>query len=257
MFLRMSFIILCLVSTQGLADVITIGTDPWCPYNCKEGDKEGISIEVMRQIFEPHGHKVTVQYLPWARAILFLKQGKITNFTSAAKADCEECLYADNPTTIMKNTIFTRVGETEPWQGLASLKGKIIGVINNYTYGKELTKYITKHQKDYTKVIVNSGPNALDSNISMLIKGRVDFIVDEVTVLSYRASKMGVRKKIKPIHAISSVPLFLGFSPKDPKSKQYAMLASKTLREMKKDGRLKKIFASYDVECTVCDNANL
>lgn len=246
------FILGLMIAGQGICDEIKIGTDPWCPYNCKGGKKEGISIEVMRQIFEPHGHKVTVKYIPWARAVSSLKQGTITNFTSAAKADCKECIYADNPTTVMENTIFARSQDSSPWEGLQSLENKVIGAIYNYTYGDKLTEYIKKHEKNFKRVQISSGPQALDANIRKLAMGRIDYTVDEVTVLTYRANELGLSKKIKPIHTISSVPLFLGFSPKDPKGQEYADLASKTLREMKKDGRLKKIFDKYGVKCPVC-----
>ena len=254
MLFRTIIIAMFLATSGAMADEIKVGTDPWCPYNCKDSKQEGINIEVVRKIFEPHGHKVTVRYMPWARAVKSLKDGKITNFTSAAKADCPECIYADTPTTYMQNTIFIRAEDKTQWKGLDSLKGKVIGVINNYTYGEELTSYVKKHSGNESMVQTTSGPHALHSNIKKLVKGRIDFTVDEVSVLTYTSNQLNLKHKIKPIHTISSVPLYLGFSPKDPKGKEYAALASKTLRQMKKDGTLAKIFEKYGVTCLSCSS---
>lgn len=234
------------------ADLITIGTDPWCPYNCKDKKNEGISIEVVRKIFEPEGHKVVVKYLPWVRAITYLKNGEITNFTSAAKADCPECLYADYPTAIMRNTIFVRKDDTFIWTGIDSLEGKILGVIMDYTYGGELTDYINKYSNDSQKVLLSHGEEALGLNLKKLVAGRIDLTIDEEAVLLYTAKKLGLADKIKPVHVVSAVPLYLGFSPKDPKGKYYRDLASYRLKEMIESGELDRLYAKYGLKCLVC-----
>ncbi len=248
------FIVAVFCITENLcADTIMIGTDPWCPYNCKDQENEGISIEVMRKIFEPEGHTVVVRYLPWVRAINYLKDGKITNFTSAAKADCPECLYADYPTAIMRNTIFVRKDDNLKWMGLNSLNGKILGVIKDYTYGDELTDYIKKYADDPERIRTSHGEEALSSNLKMLVAGRIDLAIDEEAVLLYTAKKLGLADRIKPVHVVSAVPLYLGFSPKDPKGKYYRDLASSRLKEMKENGALDKLYAKYGLKCPVCD----
>ena len=113
---------------------LTIGTDPWCPYNCKEGDKPGIVIELFTKAFEKKGHKVKVRYMPWSRAVLSLKQGKTTTFGSANKKDAPELIYSDVPTVYMENTFFKKEKDSWTYKDKNSLEAGKIGVIDNYNY---------------------------------------------------------------------------------------------------------------------------
>ncbi len=245
-------VILMLAAQWCKADVIRVGTDPWCPYNCEDKTNEGISIDILRKVFEPLGHKVEVYFVPWARAISGMRSGEFTNFTSAAKADCPECLYAEIPTTYMQNTFFVKKDSTWKWSDLKSLEHMHLGVIKGYTYGEDLTKYIEQNKVNSRRITETFGNDALLQLINMLAANRLSLIIDDVNVITYQANRLGKGNQIRKVEKISSIPLYFGFSPKNPKSNEYAAIMTKNLRNMINNGELRAIYKKYGVDCLVC-----
>lgn len=229
---------------------IHIGSDPWCPYQCfDKTEPYGITLDIMKAIFEPQGYKVTMANLPWARAIQSLRDGEITTFGSAAKADAPDIIFANEPTTNMRNTIFKSTSDSWKFKDMNSLTEGTLGIIQSYTYGEAMDAYIAKNSKF---VDTATGSIALESNIRKLIAKRIRFIIDDENIILFAANRIQERDKIAAAHVISEVPLHFGFSPKNPNAKELAKITSHALQKMKKDGSLARIYAKYGLQCTTC-----
>ena len=90
-------------------------------------------------------------------------------------------------------------------------------------------------------------------NIRKLLKGRIDVIPEDKSVFIETANGMGVLEKIEsagidPINSkegLDEARLYMAFSPKNPKSKEYAKLISAGIEQMRLSGELGKILAKY------------
>lgn len=225
---------------------IVIGSDPWCPYQCfDQGKPRGITLDIVRHVFEPKGYRVSMLSLPWTRAIQMLREGKITTFGSAAKADAPEMVFATEPTTVMRNTIFKRADDTWRYKGIDSLHEGTLGFVQSYTYGTAIDAHIRQNPKKTEK---SSGENALRSMILMVDSKRIRFFVEDRVIGLYGIAKNGLATKVVPAASITSVPLYFGFSPKTPDAPKLAKVLSEELVKMRKDGTLKEIYARYGVE---------
>jgi polar amino acid transport system substrate-binding protein len=246
-FLSIVLAFFLLADRQAIAaeKTIIIGSDPWCPYQCFDGNESsGITLDIMKKVFEPLGYKVVLVNTPWARAIISLRNGEITTFGSAAKADAPDMIWAAEPTTIMRNTIFKLKSDPWKYQTIDSLKDGILGVISSYTYGAEIDKYIKDNP---SRVDATTGAAALESNVRKLLKNRVRFFIDDNIIVGYTISKMQVSEQIEAVHRSSEVPLYFGFSPQNPDAAKFAELTSRMLIKMKADGSLARLFANYGV----------
>jgi len=85
-----------------------------------------------------------------------------------------------------------------------------------------------------------------DAVFRKLLRGRIDVIPEDKSVFIETAKSMGVLEKIEsagidPINSkegLDESKLYIAFSPKNPKSKEYAKLISAEIEQMRLSGRL-------------------
>lgn len=238
---------LWLAPMTALAGVITVRADEWCPYNCApDAAKPGYMIEVLKLIYGKAGHSIDYQVLNWARSLEETRSGKVTAVVGAVVSDAEDLVYPKNAFGMSANGFCQRKGEKWSYDGAKSFNGKVLGVIRDYSYDdEEIDGYIEKHKKDEKKIQVASGENALELSLRKLAKGRVDLVIDDIAVLQGTVKELGLGAELSCAPSGEPDPVYVAFSPKDPKAKEYAALFDKGIEELRRDGTLKKILAGY------------
>ncbi|OGR32370.1 MAG: hypothetical protein A2091_00490 [Desulfuromonadales bacterium GWD2_61_12] len=247
------FIVLLLVVGLWLAPgvtqagVVTVRADEWCPYNCApDAAKPGYMIEVLKLIFAKAGHTVDYQQMNWARSIEEARIGKITAIVGAVVSDAEDLVYPKNAFGMSANGFCLRQGEKWSYRGVKSFDGKVLGVIRDYSYDdEEIDGYIEANKKNDKKIQISSGENALELSLRKLAKGRVDLVIDDSAVLQGTVQDLGLAGELSCAASGEPDPVYVAFSPKDPKAKEYAALFDKGIEELRRDGTLKKILAGY------------
>ena len=124
--------------------------------------------------------------------------------------------------------------------------------MDDYEYGKELDEYFEKY-KNTKKVQIIKAKEPLVLNIRKLLRDRIDVIPEDKTVFIHTANSMGVWDKIEdagidPINSeegLDESKLYIAFSPKNPKSKEYAKLITDGIEQMRLSGELSQILAKY------------
>jgi len=232
------------------AEVITICADNWCPYNCDtDSDKPGYVIEIAKQVFAKSGITVEYKIMPWTRAIAVCRTGEINAIVGAAKSDAPDFVFPSNSLGQSGYSIFVTQGATWTYTGIASLKGKTLGVINDYAYTEELDAYIKENRNDPKKIQVASGIDAKEINIKKLQGGRIDAFVESPSVMLYALNKMGLEDKFKMVGMVGqSDDLYIAFSPAIPKSKDYAKILSDGVAALRKSGALATLLSNYGLK---------
>ncbi len=255
LFIKMIFLtkVCILCSVLASADVITIVSDIWCPYNCEPNSNlPGYAIETTKKIFEKSGHKIQYEINPWSRAIILVRIGKSISIIGATKNETPDFIFPDEEIGISMTHFFVKKESKWQYTGINSLKNIKVGVQGEYEYGVLLDDYFLKH-KDTEKVQFIRSEEPLKLNIRKLIVGRVDVIVEDKFVFTNLASYMKVNSKVKvaglyPIEnkkEFNSAKLYLAFSPKHPKSKEYAAILSAGIKNLRASGELKRIMQKY------------
>lgn len=251
------FALLLLPSSNTYADNIILAADKWCPYNCEPNTKqEGYLIDIARIIFEKAGHTLTYQTTNWSRAVADAKAGKINGVVGALPEEVPGFILTTTPLGISQDHFYVLAKNPWRYQNNNSLANIKLAVINHYGYDPDITAFIKEHiehginnEQHRDHLHVASGENALENNIHMVIQGHVDAIIEDQNVLTLTANKMGVTNQL--VDAGSSGfnnPIYIAFSPNNPKSNEYAKLLSSGIAALRQSGELEKILSLYGMK---------
>ena len=239
-----------LMSFSLYADKIEIASDPWLPYtgDAKEG-KKGFMIEVATEALKDAGHEVVYINRPWTRAVADARKGKINAIAGAYKEDAPDFVFPKEPIGLAGNTVYALKESSLVYENLDSIKGKKLGVIADYSYGEIIDNYIKSMKGDKKAVQTSVGENALMLLFKKMEKKRIDFFIEDASVVAdfvKKNPKLDVVKRVGDVSEPEGV--FIAFSPKNPKSKGYAKALSEGIEKMRKNGRLAKILESYGLK---------
>ncbi|MBF0316078.1 MAG: transporter substrate-binding domain-containing protein [Oligoflexia bacterium] len=238
-----------LISFSAFADTITLRADEWCPYNCKPGSADpGFIIEAAQIIFKKAGHEVDYQNLPWARALDSARLGTIVGAVGAGVEDLVNGIIGTKvPQISSRNGFFVKKGDAWTYKNPDSLQQlKTLGVIIDYTYTEEVDNFISQNKQ---KIDAVGGLNPLETNMKKLAAGRISAIIEDVNVFNYAANKAQLSSSFSPAGTLSKqLTIYIAFSEKHSKGKEYLAIFEKGWEELKKSGELKKIATKYGIK---------
>jgi len=243
-----------LLPSTPFADTILLKSDLWCPYNCAPDARlPGYAVEITKRILEKAGHTLTYENTPWSRALKLVKDGDSSAIIGVTRNEAPELIFPEQEIGISVIHFFKRKGTPWRYSGIASLKDVNVGIMADYEYGAELDAYFEKHKGTHRVQVIRS-KRPLVLNIKKLLGGRIDVIPEDKAVFIETAHSMGVLDSIEDagVDPITSKATFdeslvyIAFSPKNPKSKEYARLISEGIEQLRASGELGTILAKYD-----------
>jgi polar amino acid transport system substrate-binding protein len=233
--------------------VITIVSDPWCPYTCDNGGgKDGVMIDIARAALALSNIDVKYEIVPWSRAIDATRQGKYQALVGAAKGDAPDFIFSKKPQIMSSFKVWVLKGDNWKYRDISSLNGKHVGAVSGYFYGSDVDKFIQEHQSDKLGVQLLGGDNALELNIRKLKAKRIDVMIEDAHVVrDYYTKKqqdidiVDAGNVVSPEKHVEEEGLYVAFSPKDPKSKEYVAKLEYGIAQLKKSGEMQKILNHY------------
>lgn len=237
------------IPSLAVADIIELRADPWCPFNCiPNSNEEGYLVDIARYSFEKLGHKVNYENLPWARAIKDGREGRINGIMGAEKLDAPDYIFPELKIGKADSCFYVKKNSSWSFKDFNSLSSIVLGVINQYSYGKKMDKYISENKGE--NIFKLSGTGELLNRVTkMLSRGNLDSFLGFSPVIKYHLKKknqVGIIQNagcLKVKHHI-----YIAFSPKHPKSKDYAKILTDGIRELRKSGKLKEILKKYGLK---------
>lgn len=237
------------------AETITLVADTWCPYNCEPGsEKPGYMVELADKAFARHGIKVEYKVMPWARAIEDTRHGKYSGIIGAYYSDAPDFIYPEVSQGTCQFAFYVRANDAWIYTGMASLPGRSLGVINDYSYSQELDAYIKAQSGNEKSIQVASGDNALEINIRKLLASRIDSFIEDRQAVSYTLSQSTDLKEtdlkeagILPDESDDNGAIFIAFSPNHPNSEKYAKILADETESMRKNGEMTEILSRYGI----------
>lgn len=235
-----------LVPMSSKADTITLKADYYMPFNGDGRTETGYVLDIAKAVFEAKGHKVVFAMAPWDRAVAETRAGKCNGVIGTSTSDTPDFVFPPEEQGESVMLFCVKAGSTWKFTGVDSLKTLKLGIIKDYTYVKVVDDYIKAFPAG---VAVASGDSALQDNLAKLVEGELGVVMDERSVLKFAIAKLNLQGKITFTTATSEVvkpsKLFIAFSPKNPKSAEYAKLLSDGTAALRASGELQKILAKY------------
>ena len=241
-----SFIILFFCST-GIADTVKIVSDPWMPHTGEGNGRKGYILDIAETIFTDAGHIVRYVVHPWTRAIIQTRSGEYHAIASCFKSEAPDFIYPRNEQGISYSLAYVRQSAGWQYDGVDSLRQIKLAVVKGYSYGDAIDLYIENHQHNSDRIWFLTGENALFKGFKMLDHGRVDGLIVDKFVAQFLLKKLEVtdNRIITAGETMKPEKLWIGFSPVQEKSADYAAILSDGMKNIRLDGRLKKILKSY------------
>lgn len=230
------------------AETITLRADLWCPYNCEPGQEPaGYLIDLAKAVFEPAGITVDYQLMAYEDAIQAVRAGTVTAVVGAAKKDAPDLIFTGTAEGYSSYAFASAKGSGFRYSGPDSLKGKRLGMIADYTYDEALDAYIAAN-KDTPAVVAVSGDAATHDLVMLLAQGKVDVIIESDAVLEYTIEQMKLSNLFELNVASEGAPVYVAFSPADPKGAEHAKRLEDGIAALRQSGRLAEILKKYGLK---------
>jgi len=238
-FLRTGTILLALAmlaSPAAHARQITMCTLNWEPYYGEDLPRNGFFTELVRTAFERAGHSVNVEFMPWARAMLEVKQGDREVLLGAYYSDerAETYLASDSIYTDKVGLIARRELDITEFDSLRELSDYTIGYGRGFAVSEEFDSadYLDKEAaKDQVL------------NLRKFERGRIDMIAGSFASLRYLAQQEGIDTSqmvfLEP--ALKTNTLHIMVSRAIPDGEQLLADFHRGLNEIREDGTYDEI----------------
>lgn len=232
-------------------EAISLAGDVWCPYNCAEG---GYMVEIAREIFKRNNIDIDYRVMPWKDAVDKTRAGDNDAVVGATHDDAPDFIYPDSLQGMSDMRFWVPEDSQWSYNDVTSLDSVRLAIVQDYAYSKELNAYIKAHASDPKLIYQASGSTVLQDNLEKLKSKEVDVLAEDYNVINYFITAQSAEYPIKsagtPVkheEIISANSLYIAFSPKNPKAKQYAAMLDAGMKELRDSGELGKILEIYRV----------
>ncbi len=234
-----------LIPQMAISDEISLVADPWCPYNCVPGSNApGILIEIAQRAFKNTDHKLQYINMPWQRAIRTVEIGRYHGIVGTGLKETPGFIFSETPIATVQHTFYVKKNDPWKFKNIKSLANRTVGVIRGYSYGDFEQKYIRKYSRDGHRLLIVSGAKPLNRLMKLLIKGRIDTLIEDRVVFQYMMRSTETRHTIKSAGIYMSEDIYIAFSPQKKTSRHYAKILDDYI-VTKGDSVVADIFSKY------------
>lgn len=221
------------------------------PYTYQENDAiKGINADLAREAIRRTGYKLTIDILPWARAVSEAREGNADLLFNAAYTD-ERANWLHYPSEIMLKeqwVFFTQKNKAyDLGKDYSQVSEFILGTQTGYQYGGEIQRAINEKRFKNIEVATNTAQILL-----MLQYQRIDLAIVDMYPGLYLIKQLGLANEIEILKSttnknylvISESPTYLAISKKVNRAGLIDKIDSAFI-SMKKDGTYNKIIKRY------------
>lgn len=240
----LALLLALLIAHTTSADEVTIVSDRWYPYNgTPNSPLPGYVIEIAEYSLTKAGHTVKYQLWSWEQAIELVSQGKRDCLIGDYRSSMPNYPIPDQHMGVDQTVFVTRKESNWQYNGIASIKNLRLGTIHGYKYTPEMHEYIKTQPKNLS---ATKGKFALELNLSALVNGQLDAVVDSRNVLIASLNKQSWLQEVRFAGELNQpYKIHIACSPKKPQSIEYVSLINEGLTELRNSGQLELILKKY------------
>ena len=183
-FLVATLILSMLVSGSVQARNISMLTVEWAPHYGSSLPEKGLTTALVKAAFKAGGHSSQVDFIPWARALKEVEEGKSDVVMGAYfnEERAQKYYYSDRIYSLDLGLIARPGLDVLKYESLRELSDYKIGVSRGFANSDEFDA------ADYLDKDIATFPNL---NIRKLFRGRIDMAVMNFDLFRYEARKEG------------------------------------------------------------------
>ncbi|MCP1612529.1 polar amino acid transport system substrate-binding protein [Azospirillum lipoferum] len=207
-----SVLLLTAVAAPASADQLRMVALSFPPLIYDDGGKPaGIAYDIVTEAMKAAGHSVTVEIMPWARALDTVREGGADAIFTAYKTPEREQFLTYSTQVLVPQVVSLFVAKDSPvsFDGdLSKLADRKFGVVNQISYGPILDEAI---KAGVLPAVEKS--NDSDSNVKKLVSGRFDVMPSNRYVAQYFLKQAGALEKVRELTpAVQDIPSYIAFT---------------------------------------------
>ncbi|WP_286262297.1 substrate-binding periplasmic protein [Thalassotalea atypica] len=218
---------------------ITLATTTWCPYTCGENkDDIGIIGSYIKEVFATLGIELHIETYPWSRAIHMAEQQQVDGLLTAAPQEAPNLLLSRVPISTYQMCFYTQKGNEWQYSTPLNISANRLAIIQDYGYGEPVDSYV----KNVSGLTLLSGDNSTKRLLDLLLKSRVDIIIEDPMVLNWNAQiSQRDTQKLNQAGCLSENPFYLALTPTN-KHSNLIIKIDNALKLPASQALLKKLF---------------
>jgi polar amino acid transport system substrate-binding protein len=236
---RLLLTALLVLFASPLAAELRLASVEYPPYSSSRLPDGGSVVELTRRAFATQGYQPQIDFKPWPRVRMELRNGKLQGALTLWPQEVEEeRLIASRPLFYSQLGVFVRKDDPQLFQTLEDLRGRRIGSVRGYGYPERLRESGLQLEEASSDII----------NLRKLEAGRFDLVLLERVVGEYlTASDPALRGRLvwqEP--TLERIPLMVGFTAQRPDQPDWAAIFERGLRELHASGEYMHILESHN-----------
>ena len=235
--------------SQLQAKTLLIASDEWCPYICDDQMLPGFLVEILNGVASSKQIELQFSFIPLSRALNLSQQGKVDIVLAVTQQHIIDYKLQQSKQNFggLYNDFYVLSDNNWRYKNTEDLakelsNNHILGTINGYQYGDEISQIISNHQAN---VFAASGNSPLEKQLKMLQMGRLDILLDSRFTVQYQLSKLSYNNVIHAGTQGDFTPLYLGYSASIPD--ELIDIFDRGLISLRASGRLADILAKYGI----------
>jgi polar amino acid transport system substrate-binding protein len=239
------------IQAEGSLTVTIAAPAYWCPYACDvAGSHLGFTVDIARAALGSEGHKVVYKNLPYDRALVEAKSGRIDAIMPTFKGEAPSFIFPSSAVSLTEYCFYVLEDEPRRYSGLDSIESMRFVATSGYSYGEDMDAYISGNQDE--RVILIGGDDVSDRLREIVRRGRVDALLDDRLLFESSQNSAGLVNAgcLDERHAG-----YLALSPEHPgRSNAIAQAFDRGIRAIQEDGQLCEILEKYRLDAEVVLN---
>jgi polar amino acid transport system substrate-binding protein len=236
------------------ANSLRVIADRWCPYNCDVTAKQpGYMVEITKEIFSQANMEVKYKILPWSLGIAEVTRGETDAILGMDKLEGKGLIFPQESLGNYTLKIYAKTGSKFNYTGPNAFDGMVLGIVQDYSYGKAINSYISSTGGN-KRLFVVSGEEPVATLVNSLVAGKIDLFIEDGSVTAYYLKLHNLASTVSEVGQISLtdtagapvIPsLYLAFAPSHAQSQHLSTLFDEGIKKLRASGRLKEILSSY------------
>lgn len=157
----------------GAQTTLRLAQDPWPPYVDDKLAEGGLAVRIVREVLRRAGYRMTLELVPWARALRGATMGTYDGFAAAWVSDARRRDFLFSTPYLRSDIRYVRrLGTFTP----ADPTGLTVAAVRGYAYGGPVDR-----AGHFTKALVPS----VEVGLRLLMAARVDLLIGDERVVTH------------------------------------------------------------------------
>lgn len=226
------------------ATQIRVFTTDYPPYAAPDLPNGGGAVQMLREVLQPFGYSVEVDFLPWARLAGELKLQRYDLVLLAWPGDLSQhALVPSSPWFISRLGMFVRRDQLrKQGRSIKALQGQRVGAVRDYAYPPQILS---------AGLQLELGSSD-EQNLRKLAARRFDYALLEHVVgrylLKQQIAEVNVDQIVWQEPSLAELPLHVGVVPGRPSSTMLLQALELGFQAYKRDGRYRRLLDQHQLD---------